>query len=342
MERARTAILGASGYTGAELVRLIAGHPGLEVAALAADRAAGKTMGEVYPHLGHLPLPRIAKIDEIDYGALDAVFLALPHAMTQEVARDLPRDLKIIDLSADFRLRDPMAYARWYGHEHLAPDLQAEAVYGLPEFYRDDIRRCRLAAGTGCFVVCALLPLIPLLEAGLIDPDEIVIDAKTGITGAGRAASERKLFSEVTEGIDAYGIANHRHTAEFDQELTKAAGREVRVTFTPHLAPMNRGILSTIYVRGEAAELHARLTERFASEPFVPVLPFGEAPQTRHVRGSNLCRIGVVADRRPGRAIIVAALDNLVKGASGQGVQCANLMLGFPEVTGLMAAPLFP
>jgi len=343
MDTARIAILGASGYTGAELVRLIETHPRLRIVALAAERAAGKTMGEVYPHLGHLPLPRISKIDEIDWDGVDLAFGALPHATTQEVAKTLPSHVKFADVSADFRLRDPAMYEKWYGHAHLAPELQKEAVYGLPEFYRDDIKGARIVAGTGCYVVTGLLPLVPLLEAELIDPDEIVIDAITGITGAGRSVSERKLFSEVTEGLDAYGIASHRHTAEFDQELSKAAGREVVASFTPHLAPLNRGILATIYVRGEAEALQAKLAERYADEPFVEVAPFGApAPQTRHVRGSNLCRIGVFADRKPGRAILISALDNLTKGASGQAVQCANLMLGLPETEGLTLAPLFP
>ncbi|SES90140.1 N-acetyl-gamma-glutamyl-phosphate reductase [Oceanicella actignis] len=343
MKKAEVAILGASGYTGAELVRLLVTHPGMRIAALSADRKAGMSMGEVFPHLGHLDLPPLQRVEDIDFSGIELVFVALPHGTTQEVIAALPRHVKIVDLSADFRLRDPEDYARWYGHPHLAPELQKEAVYGLPEFYREQLRACRLAAGTGCFVATGLLPLVPLLEAGVIAREDIVIDAKTGITGAGRGASERKLFSEVTEGVDAYNIARHRHTAEFDQELSRAAGAPVRVTFTPHLLPMNRGILATIYVKGDAREIHRVLDERHRPEPFVHVLPLGaEAPQTRHVRGSNLCRIGVTADRIEGRAIIVSVLDNLVKGASGQAVQAANLMLGLPETTGLEAAPLFP
>jgi len=338
----RIAILGASGYTGVELVRILLGHPTLEIAALAAERSAGKAMGEVYPHLAPYALPRLTRIDEIDWDGIDLAFGALPHATGQEVVKSLPEHVKYADVSADFRLRDPADYERWYGGPHLAPELQETAVYGLPEVYRDAIRGARIVAGTGCYVVTGLLPLIPLLEAGAIDPEEIVIDAKTGITGAGRSVAERKLFAEVTEGMDAYGIASHRHLAEFDQELSIAAGREVRVSFTPHLAPMNRGILATIYVRGEAERILATLAERYAEEPFVHVGPMGEAPQTRHVRGSNLCRIGVTPDRRTGRAIIVSVTDNLVKGASGQAVQCANLMLGLPETAGLGMAPMFP
>lgn len=338
----KVAILGASGYTGAELVRLIHTHPRLEIAALTADRKAGQAMGAVFPHLAHLDLPLLTKIDEVDYTGVDLAFCALPHATCQEVVANIPDHVKVVDLSADFRLRDPAMYEKWYGHAHLAPELQKEAVYGLPEFYRDDMKSARLIAGTGCFVVTGLMPLLPLVEAGVIDTDNIIIDAKTGITGAGRAPSERKLYSEITEGIDAYGVASHRHTSEFDQELSRAAGKEVVASFTPHLAPMNRGILATIYVHGEAETIHQTLVDRYADEAFVDVLPMGKAPETRHVRGSNLCRIGVFADRQPGRAIVISALDNLVKGASGQGVQCANIVLGLPETMGLEAAPIFP
>lgn len=339
----KVAILGASGYTGAELVRLIHTHPRLEITAMTADRKAGMTMGEVYPHLAHLDLPDLITIDEMDWDAVDLIFCGMPHAQAQQVVLQVPERLKVVDVSADFRLRDVAEYAKWYGHEHLAPELQKEAVYGVPEFYRDEMKTARIVAGTGCFAVNALLPLVPLLEAGVIDPDRIVIDSKTGITGAGRSPSERKLFSEVTEGVDAYNIAKHRHTSEFDQELSRAAGRDVRVSFTPHLLPMNRGILATIYVDGEAEAVHKALADRYADEAFVHVLPLGaEPPQTRHVRGSNLNLIGVTADRQPGRTIIVSVLDNLVKGASGQAVQCANIVLGLPETMGLEAAPLFP
>lgn len=338
----KTAILGASGYTGAELVRLIHTHPSLEIVAMTADRKAGQSMGAVFPHLAHLSLPVLTTIDEVNWDEIDLAFCALPHATAQEVVVQVPETVKVVDLSADFRLRDPALYEKWYGHAHLAPELQKEAVYGLPEFYREEMKTARLIAGTGCFVVTALMPLVPLLEAKVIDPDHIIIDSKTGITGAGRSPAERKLFSEVTEGVDAYNIAKHRHTAEFDQELSLAAGREVMVSFTPHLLPMNRGILGTIYVHGDAKAVHDTLVNRYRDEPFVDVLPFGTVPETRHVRGSNLCRIGVAADRQPGRAIIVSALDNLVKGASGQAIQCANIALGLPETMGLEAAPMFP
>ena len=342
MTQIRTAILGASGYTGAELVRILLSHPNFSIDALTANSKAGQSMGAVYPQFEHAALPMLSTIEAVDWSAIDLAFCALPHATTQEVIAAIPETVKVVDLSADFRLRDPAMYEKWYGHAHLAPELQKTAVYGLPEFYREDLKTCRLAAGTGCFVVNGLMPLVPLLEAGAIDAGDIVIDSKTGITGAGRAAAEWKLFSEVAEGTKAYGIAAHRHTSEFDQELSKAAGQDVQVAFTPHLLPMKRGILGTIYVKGDAARIHEVLSARYAEEPFVQISPFGETPATWHVTGSNLCRIGVVADRRPGRAILVSVIDNLVKGASGQAVQVANIMCGLPETAGLTAAPVFP
>jgi N-acetyl-gamma-glutamyl-phosphate reductase len=338
----KIAILGASGYTGAELVRLMATHPGMDVVALTADRKAGAAMAEVFPHLAHLDLPTLRRIEDVDFAQVDMAFCALPHATTQEVIAELPRDLKIVDLSADFRLRDPAVYEYWYGHPHHALDLQAEAVYGLTEFYRDAIASARLVSGTGCNAAAGMYAVLPLLEGGLIDPDEIIIDLATGVSGAGRAAREGMLHAEVSEGFHAYNVARHRHIAEFDQEFSKAAGREVVCAFTAHLAPMNRGILATVYVRGEAEAIHAALAARYAAEPFIHVLPLGQSPHTRHVRGSNFCHVGVVADRRKGRTIVFSALDNLVKGASGQAVQNANLMLGLPEAQGLGAAPLFP
>jgi N-acetyl-gamma-glutamyl-phosphate reductase len=346
----RIGVLGASGYTGAELVRLLLRHPLVEIALLTADRRAGQEMRNVFPQFSPYPLPRLLAIKDIDWKAvaLDLAFCALPHGTTQKAVKGLlataPKT-RVVDLSADFRLADPAAYARWYGHEHHAPELQGEAVYGLVELNRDEIKQARLIANPGCYTTCAQLPLVPLLHAGAIDPDEIIIDAKSGMTGAGRAAKEEMLFSEVAEGIHAYGVGHHRHMAELDQQFSKAAGRDVLVTFTPHLMPMNRGILSTIYVRGIKASperLHAILLEAYANEPFVHVLPFGEMPQTRHVRGSNLTFIGVAKDRIPGRAIIVSALDNLTKGASGQAVQNMNLLLGFPETLGLEQVALFP
>jgi N-acetyl-gamma-glutamyl-phosphate reductase len=349
--KARIGVLGASGYTGSELVRLLLRHPRAEIALLTAERRAGQEMREVFPQFSPFPLPKLVAIDGLDWiGAnLDLIFCALPHATTQKVIQEIFAALpaaKVVDLSADFRLSDPAAYAKWYGHEHLAVDLQAQAVYGLVEIYRRDIKKAHLVANPGCYTSCAQLPLVPLIKSKAIELDEIVIDAKSGMTGAGRAAKENMLFSEVSEGFNAYGVGHHRHMAELDQEFSKAAGREVVVSFTPHLVPMNRGILSTIYVRGKrgrtAQDLHAVLAEFYEKEAFVHVLPFGETPHTRHIRGSNMTFIGVAKDRIEGRAILVSALDNLVKGASGQAVQNMNLMLGYPETMGLEQVALFP
>jgi N-acetyl-gamma-glutamyl-phosphate reductase len=348
--RAKIGVLGASGYTGAELLRLLIRHPGVEIALLTAERRAGQHMRQVFPQFSPYSLPKLLAIESVDWNkaALDLVFCALPHATTQRVIKALLASApgtKVIDLSADFRLADPAAYARWYGHEHHAPELQKEAVYGMSEIYRHKIKGARLVANPGCYTTCAELPLIPLLSAKAIDPDEIVIDAKSGMTGAGRALKEEMLFSEVSEGFHAYGVGQHRHMAELDQEFSRAAGRAVTVSFTPHLVPMNRGIFSTMYVRGlkiSAEGLHAILSQSYATEPFVHVLPFGEMPHTRHVRGSNMIFIGLANDRVEARAIICAALDNLAKGASGQAVQNMNLMLGFPETLGLEQVALFP
>jgi N-acetyl-gamma-glutamyl-phosphate reductase len=336
-------ILGASGYTGAELVRLIATHPALRIRGLSADRKAGQAMGAVFPHLAHLELPPLQKIEDLDLAGTDLVFCALPHATSQRVVAALPGGMKVVDLSADFRLRDLDAYRHWYGQEHAAPELQAEAVYGLTEFYREEIRGARLVAGTGCNAATGQYAVRPLLEAGVISPDGIVIDLKTGVSGAGRSLKENLLHAELSEGLHAYAAGGtHRHLAEFDQEFSRVAGREVRVTFTPHLVPANRGILATVYVAGDPAQVHATLAAAYASEPFLHVLPFGALPSTRSVRGSNYCHIGVVGDRAPGRAVVFAALDNLAKGSSGQAIQNANLMLGLPETEGLTLAPVFP
>ena len=348
---AKIGVLGASGYTGSECVRLLLRHPQVEIALLTADRKAGQEMREVFAQFSPYKLPKLVSLEGLDWPALglDLVFCALPHATTQKVIKEVfakAPDMKVVDLSADFRLADTGAYARWYGDEHHAPELQKEAVYGLVELYRDRIRKSRLVANPGCYTTCAILPLVPLIRAKAIDADEIVVDAKSGMTGAGRAARENMLFSEVSEGFHAYGVGSHRHMAELDQEFSAAAGRPVTASFTPHLVPMNRGILSTIYVRSVGGrtpqDLHAILAEAYRGEPFVHVLPFGEMPQTRHVRGSNMTFIGVAADRVAPRAIIGSALDNLVKGAAGQAVQNMNLVLGFPETTGLEQVALFP
>ncbi len=345
-DRATVGILGASGYTGAELIRILHRHPNVRIGALAAERQAGKPLGAVFPHLAPAGLPDLCKIDEIDFASLDIVFCALPHATTQAVVKALPDGLRIVDLSADFRLRDPDVYARTYGHPHQAPELQRIAVYGLTEHYREAVRGTRLVANPGCYTTTAELPLVPLVGERLIDLDEIVIDAKSGVSGAGRDPKPTSLFCEVGEGFAAYGVATHRHGPEIDQCLADFAGRRVTVSFTPHLVPMSRGIFATLYVRlseaREPRDLHERLTAAYAGEPFVRVLPFAELPATQQVRGTNLCLIAVHPDRRQGRAILLSVTDNLVKGAAGQAVQNMNAMLGWDERTGLSDLALFP
>ncbi|MDA7424481.1 N-acetyl-gamma-glutamyl-phosphate reductase [Thalassococcus lentus] len=337
------AIIGASGYTGAELIRLIATHPGFEIKALAANSKAGQPLAAVFPHLRHLTLPDLVTWEQIDFDQIDLCFCALPHKTSQEVIAQLPASVKIVDLSADFRLRDPEAYAKWYGNPHSAPEMQKEAVYGLTEFYRDEISGARLVAGTGCNAATGQYILRPLIGAGVIDLDEIILDLQCGVSGAGRSLKENLLHAELSEGTNAYAVGGtHRHLGEFDQEFSAIAGRPVQIQFTPHLGPFNRGILATCYVKGDAATVHETLAKAYGSEPFVEVLPMGETPSTHHVRGSNFCHIGVTGDRISGRTIVVAALDNLTKGSSGQAIQNANLMLGQPETAGLMLAPCFP
>jgi N-acetyl-gamma-glutamyl-phosphate reductase len=343
------AIIGASGYTGAEVVRLLVSHPRVRIAVLTADRKAGRSFGEVFPHLAALaedyPLPPLIGVDAMDWSEIDVAFLALPHGAAHGLVRAAPASVRLIDLSPDFRFRDPAVYEAWYG-PHTAPDLQPGFVYGLSEINRERIAASRRVACPGCYPTASLLPLLPLLEAGLIEADDVVIDAKSGVSGAGRALKEGSLYAEVAEGIAAYGIAAHRHAPEIEQAMATAAGGPVFVSFTPHLMPMNRGILATLYVRlrgGATADaLRERLRQRYAGEPFVRVLPAGALPATRHVRGSNFNLISVFADRLPGRAILVSVIDNLVKGASGQAVQNMNLMFGFDETTGLQQQPLFP
>ncbi len=339
----KIAVLGASGYTGAELVRLIATHPGLEIAAMSAERKAGQDMAEVFPHLRHLNLPKLKKIEEIDFTDIDLVFCALPHGLSQAIVKELPKSVKIVDMGADFRLRDPKAYEKWYNRAHDAPDIQPEAVYGLTEFYRDDIKNARLVAGTGCNAATVQFALRPLISAGVIDLDEIICDLKNGISGAGRALKENMLYAERSQDVMTYSYGGtHRHQGEFDQEFSALAGRDVRIVFTPNLVPANRGILATCYLKGDADAVYDAMVSTYRDEPFVVVLPKGKMPAMSDVQASNLVHIGIAGDRVAGRVMVVATLDNLCKGSSGQALQNANLMLGFDETTGLMSAPVFP
>lgn len=343
---ASVGILGATGYTGAELLRLLARHRSARVTCMTSERFAGKDIGEVFPHLAGRDLPVLSKIGDQDLARLDVVFGCLPHGTTQEVIGALPRGPKIVDLSADFRLRDPAQYEKTYGKPHAAVARQETAVYGLTELAREAIRKTDLVANPGCYPTTAQLPLRPLLEAGLIKHDPIVIDAKSGVTGAGRAPKEGSLHTEVSEGLHAYGVSTHRHMPEIEQGLSESANEPIAVTFTPHLVPMNRGILATTYVhlapQISSEDLQDELERRYRDEPFVKVLPFRSLPATRHVRGTNRCLIAVHPGRLADRAILLSVTDNLVKGASGQALQNMNVMLDFPETEGLEEQPLFP
>ncbi|MEM6681796.1 MAG: N-acetyl-gamma-glutamyl-phosphate reductase [Pseudomonadota bacterium] len=347
----KAGILGASGYTGADLVRLLLLHPNVTISFLTGERKAGQKMRDIFPHFSGADLPTLSQIDAIDWRSIDAdvLFCALPHATSQrtiELIWNINEHIKIIDLSADFRLRDTATYAEWYGGQHLASELQPHAVYGLTEIYAQEIAKARLVACPGCYPTAALLALLPLLAAETIASEPIIIDAKSGVTGAGRSLKEQNLYCEVAEAMHPYGVGHHRHMPEIEQELSRVAGEDVTISFTPHLVPLNRGELETIYVRlnGDqtADRLKSLLAIRYAEAPFVHVLPDKTAPATRMVRGSNMCVMNVFPDRRDGHAIIVSAIDNLVKGSSGQAIQNMNLMFGLPEDTGLNQVALFP
>ncbi len=372
LSKYRVAILGASGYTGADLIRLLVNHENVEIVLLSAERKAGMMIEDVYPHLAGYNLPDMISLEDIEWPAvdLDVVFCALPHATSQAVIKGLLHaikhslldeiiieatedltnqvkgDLRIIDLSADFRLRDVDVYSEWYGVTHEAVDLQKRAVYGLPEFYRDDIKNAQLVACPGCYPTAALLALLPLLNAKKISPHDIIIDAKSGVSGAGRSVKETNLYVEVAEAMHPYGVGHHRHMPEIEQELSVASGQEVMISFTPHLIPMNRGELETIYVRMadglKACDIRAEWAKVYADNPFAMVLDEGKIPSTRMVRGSNRFALQAVDDRISGRAILIVTIDNLVKGSSGQAIQNMNIMLGLDENTGLKQAPMFP
>ncbi len=344
----KTAVVGSSGYAGGELLRILLLHPRVAVTAVTSEKSAGRPITSLFPHL--LSVTDLV-CEAFEPGAIakkaDFAFLALPHVAAQGAAYELHKlGVKVVDLSADYRLSDPAQYETWYEHCHQYPELLKHAVYGLPELHRRKIEQASLIANPGCYPTSAILGLAPLVKKRMIDPASIVIDSKSGVSGAGRSPSLAHHFPEVNEGLMAYKIGTHRHTPEIEQEISLLAGGQVTLSFTPHLVPMNRGILSTIYARlaneTDTGRLHALYEEFYKKEPFVRVLPLGDFPNVRNVRGSNFCDIGVFADRRTGRAIVVSAIDNLVKGASGQAVQNMNLMMGFDETEGLKAAGLFP
>jgi N-acetyl-gamma-glutamyl-phosphate reductase len=342
------AIVGASGYTGLELIRILHCHPEVAVTCLTSEQSAGKRISEVFPTLrGRCDL-LLENLEPVRVGEkADLVFTALPHKAAMEV---VPTFLKlgkiVIDLSADYRLSDPAVYGAWY-EPHLNPANLKKAVYGLPEIRRDKIRKARLVANPGCYPTSIILGLAPLLKKGLIDPKSIIADSASGVSGAGRSAKVDSLYCEVNDGFKAYGVGGvHRHTPEIEQELSRLAGTDLKITFTPHLAPMDRGILSTIYAAPNKALTSEKLVKLYgdfyAGEPFVRVLPPGSLPSTAFVRGSNFCDIAPLVDSRTGRVIVVSAIDNLVKGASGQAVQNMNIVCGFPETMGLEGLALFP
>lgn len=347
-KKLRIAIVGSSGYTGGELFRILLHHPAAAVTAVTSEKSAGKPIADIFPHLLGLTDLVCEPLDPaVIAKKADVAFLALPHVTAQEAAHRLHAlGVKVIDLSADYRLQDPALYEKWYEHCHQYPDLLKSAVYGLPELHRDRIRKTALVANPGCYPTSAILGLAPVIRKTMVDLSSIVIDSKSGVSGAGRSPALAYHYPEANEGFMAYKVGTHRHTPEIEQELSLAAGQPMTVSFTPHLVPMTRGILSTIYAKltgpADPGKLHAVFVEHYEKEPFVRVLPPGQFPNVRNVRGSNFCDIGVYADGRTGRGVIVTAIDNLVKGASGQAVQNMNLMMGFEETAGLRFAGLFP
>ncbi|MYH93318.1 MAG: N-acetyl-gamma-glutamyl-phosphate reductase [Acidimicrobiaceae bacterium] len=342
----KVAVIGASGFTGAELLRICASHPGLEAVVATGDSMAGRAVADLYPSLA----PAYGDTQFVLYepgvaSGCDLAFCALPHGASQSVVPELRNDVKhVVDLAADFRLDDPGLYPTWYGEEHTAPELLDEFVFGLPELFRDDILGAELVAAPGCYVTTATLALAPLVAAGAVEPHGIIVDAASGVSGAGRPPKPNTTFCAVDEDFTAYGLLTHRHTPEIEMAVSRHAGSDVQVLFTPHLAPMNRGILATCYARPTGAtstdEVLGLLSDAYHDEPFVVVSD--RSPSTKATLGSNSVHITARADARTGWVMAIAALDNLVKGASGQAVQCANLALGIDETAGLAPAGIYP
>jgi N-acetyl-gamma-glutamyl-phosphate reductase len=342
MEKIRTAILGATGYTGIELVRLLSTHPKFFLHALISRQHQGVQLGTLYSHLSGLSLPELSAFEDTDFSKIDLVFCALPHGISQTLIPFLPEHVRIVDLSSDFRLESAFDFQKWYGTPPKTRDLQDIAVFGISELYKEKIRKTRLVACAGCYVTSALIPLVPLLVQDVIKKESIVIDSKSGASGAGKKLKTSSLFCEVTNGTRAYNVCNHRHMAELDQELKKAAGEAVEYRFVPHIVPQSRGILSTIYVTGEAERILDAWNVSYADKPFIRILPLNTIPQTHDVLGSNTIHMGVVKDRNPDKSIIVSTIDNLIKGASGQAIQNANIMFDLDETTGLPLVAMFP
>ena len=340
----KVGIVGGTGYTGVELLRLLAGHPHVELRAITSRADAGMPVSQMFPSLrGHVDLA-FTHPDQAQLDQCDVVFFATPNGIAMQQTRALlDAGVRVIDLAADFRIKDIAEWEKWYGMSHACPDLVAEAVYGLPEVNRARIKQARLVANPGCYPTAVQLGFIPLLEAGLVDESSLIADAKSGVSGAGRKAEIPALFSEASDNFKAYGVAGHRHLPEIRQGLANVSGKSVGLTFVPHLTPMIRGIHATLYARlGKDADLQALFEQRYANEAFVDVLPAGSMPETRSVRGSNLCRIAVHRPQGGDTVVVLSVIDNLVKGAAGQAVQNMNIMFGLPEAAGIGLIPLLP
>ncbi|WP_459827896.1 N-acetyl-gamma-glutamyl-phosphate reductase [Hydrogenophilus islandicus] len=340
----RVGIVGGTGYTGVELLRLLAGHPQVVLHAITSRGEAGTAVAALFPSLRGRVDALFAHPDEAPLEECDLVFFATPNGIAmKEAPRLLAKGVRVIDLAADFRLRDVAAWERWYGMKHAAPEWVAQAVYGLPELFRDEIRNAQLVANPGCYPTAVQLGLAPLLEAGVVRREGLIADCKSGVSGAGRKAEVHILFAEASDNFKAYGVAGHRHLPEITQGLSRVAGSAVDLTFVPHLTPMIRGIHATLYAElTQEVDVQELYAARYRNEPFVDVMPPGSHPETRSVRAANLCRIAV---HRPGggaRVVVLSVIDNLVKGAAGQAVQNMNLMFGFPETMGLEAVPVSP
>jgi N-acetyl-gamma-glutamyl-phosphate reductase len=340
----KVGIVGGTGYTGVELLRILAGHPEVSLEVITSRREAGTAVAHLFPSLRGRVSLSFVQATESQLQKCDVVFFATPHGVAMEQAPALvSAGVRVIDLAADFRLKDPAIFERWYKMKHVCPDLLAEAVYGLPEVNREAIRKARVVASPGCYPTSVQLGFLPLLEEGVIDADHLIADAKSGVSGAGRKAEMHILFSEASDNFKAYGVTGHRHHPEIEQGLAQLARRKVGVTFVPHLTPAIRGIHATLYARMTKDVDAQRLFERrYAAEPFVDVMPPASHPDTRSVRGANTCRLAI---HRPGSGdtlVVLSVIDNLVKGASGQAVQNMNLMFGLPETTGLEHIALLP
>ena len=338
------AILGASGYTGAESIRLMINNNNYRIIYITADSKAGNNISEIYPHLSSLGLPKLIKVEDIDFSKIDAVISCLPHGKTQKILSSIPKHIKICDLSADFRFNDPKMYEKVYEKKHDALDLQKEAVYGLTEINRELIKDARLIANPGCYPTSALLPLLPLINKNIISYKNIIIDSKSGVSGAGRTLKNNLLFGEISDGFSAYGIASHRHRPEIQSQLNNINNLDIKVVFTPHLLPIKRGILSTIYFdinnNFDINDIKDCLRTTYLNEKFVSLIE--GIPSTHDVRGTNMCKMGVVYDEVANKGIIISVLDNLLKGAAGQALQNLNLMMGFNESEGLANVSMFP